>query len=234
MEIRTRHIVIFLLLSMINFTEGAIGISSCAVEPNKRPEGIDNFNIESYMGKWYEQYRDNSSPFQSGDCVTATYSLNPNSTVRVENRQYFRDLKTDDTDIGNAVCANSTKAACTVSFPNPATPNIPDLGPNYLVYSTNYTDYTIVYSCQGYQNFWSEFLWVLTREPNPSQEKLDSLYNMVVNDLGYPANRLEKSYQEDDCVYDRITFNTGDNDYEDSCFKVVVSSLLMLVVILNL
>lgn len=234
MVLLTIRIIFFTILNMINLSYSAIGLTSCSVEASKRPKGIDNFNINSYMGRWYEQYRDNSSPFQSGDCVTATYSLLQNNTVRVENRQYFRELKTDDTDIGSAVCANLTKAACTVSFPNPSTPNIPNLGPNYLVFSTNYTDYAIVYSCQGFQNFWSEFVWVLTREANPSQQKLDNLFDKITKELGYPENRVERSYHGNDCVYERITFNTGDNDIEPETYsmKLVLSYALLLVIMI--
>ena len=41
------------------------------------------------MGVWYELRRDKDISFESGECVTAQYSLNDNGTVKVDNTQFF-------------------------------------------------------------------------------------------------------------------------------------------------
>ena len=58
--------------------------SSC---PNA--ELVQNFQPDQYLGVWYELRRDKDIRFESGECVTAQYSLNDNGTVKVDNTQFF-------------------------------------------------------------------------------------------------------------------------------------------------
>ena len=57
---------------------------SCA-----RPTLKQDFDTDAYLGIWYELRRDKEIPFETGECVTAQYSLNDNGTVRVYNAQYY-------------------------------------------------------------------------------------------------------------------------------------------------
>ena len=58
--------------------------SSC---PNA--ELVQDFQPAEYLGVWYELRRDKDISFESGECVTAQYSLNDNGTVKVDNTQFF-------------------------------------------------------------------------------------------------------------------------------------------------
>lgn len=39
---------------------------------------FNNYIKHKYSGLWYEQARDNETPFQKGDCATAVYSEEEN------------------------------------------------------------------------------------------------------------------------------------------------------------
>ena len=62
-------------------------ISGSGYCPN--PELVADFDPDAYLGVWYELRRDKDIPFETGECVTAEYSLNDNGTVRVSNTQFY-------------------------------------------------------------------------------------------------------------------------------------------------
>ena len=54
-----------------------------------RPELVQNFDSDRYLGVWYELRRDKEIVFETGECVTAEYSLNDDGTVKVDNNQFY-------------------------------------------------------------------------------------------------------------------------------------------------
>ena len=46
---------------------------------------VPNFNQAKYLGRWYEHSRSIDAPGETGECVTADYSLRPDSQIKVEN-----------------------------------------------------------------------------------------------------------------------------------------------------
>ena len=121
-----------------------------------------NFDLDAYYGNWYEAVRDYGTTFEiAAKCVTANYSENDDGTSRVRNNAYYSLLgwsgKTAVAyDIG-------VDGGLYVSFSG-KTPN-DNTTANYNVISTDYTNYSIVYSCTDYRFFAYELLWVLSREP---------------------------------------------------------------------
>lgn len=51
--------------------------------PNAQPQ--QNFDLDRYLGRWYETYRSKSISFEDGECVTAEYSKRDDGQVRVFN-----------------------------------------------------------------------------------------------------------------------------------------------------
>jgi lipocalin len=49
---------------------------SCGWEwgPCPKVQVMQNFNVDSYIGVWYEQVRDKSIWYETGDCVQAKYT----------------------------------------------------------------------------------------------------------------------------------------------------------------
>ena len=49
------------------------------------------FNTDQYIGRWYENFRDYSVPFERYDCATATYAKLADNYINVENIEYDID-----------------------------------------------------------------------------------------------------------------------------------------------
>ena len=53
-----------------------------------RPDLQSNFDREEYLGRWYEMFRSKNVPFESENCVTATYRDDGDNYIQVENIQW--------------------------------------------------------------------------------------------------------------------------------------------------
>ena len=117
-----------------------------------KPALQPNFDVTRYMGTWYEAARVKNIRFESGDCVSAHYSLNPDNTVKVVNTG-------DSTIEGLAYCEASKSGQCYVRFST----NQP--WGDYEVFATDYENYSIVYSCSNLYVAHYSIAWVLARDP---------------------------------------------------------------------
>jgi apolipoprotein D and lipocalin family protein len=67
-------------------------LAGCVSIPeNIKP--VDNFQVERYLGKWYEIARLDHSFEQGLISVTAEYGLRPDGYVRVLNRGYSDQIR---------------------------------------------------------------------------------------------------------------------------------------------
>nr|XP_040023862.1 apolipoprotein D-like [Gasterosteus aculeatus aculeatus] len=120
------------------------------------PEVQPNFNLTQYLGRWYEIERLPAS-FERGKCIEANYALNEDGTIQVLNSQ----IEENGVDVaeGTAVVLNQTEPAklgVKFSFFSPNGP--------YWVLSTDYTSYSVVYSCTSiFDIFYFDFAWILSR-----------------------------------------------------------------------
>lgn len=64
-----------------------MGLSSCATIP-QGAEAVQPFEKEKYLGKWYEIARMDFKFEKNLNNTTATYSINDNGTIKVDNRGY--------------------------------------------------------------------------------------------------------------------------------------------------
>src|SRR5690606_33314286 len=62
-------------------------LSSCASIP-KNAEAVQQFNVNRYLGAWYEVARFDYRFEKNLDNVAAQYSLNENGTIKVVNSGY--------------------------------------------------------------------------------------------------------------------------------------------------
>ncbi len=65
-------------------------------------EPVSGFELERYLGEWYEIARLNHSFEEGLDCVTATYSLRDDGGVKVINRGYNLEAQAWDEAEGRA------------------------------------------------------------------------------------------------------------------------------------
>ena len=159
-----------LLLSLVALV-GCTGIPD-GIEP------VDNFELEPYLGTWYEIARLDHSFERGLSNVTANYSLRDDGGVAVVNRGFRTDKGEWDEAKGKAFFIDDTSVGrLKVSFFGPfyGAYNVFALGENY--------EYSMVAGPDR------SYLWILAREPQVSQELLDDLIAKA-EAAGYDTSEL--------------------------------------------
>ncbi len=141
-----------------------------------------NFDIQSYMGKWYQIA---SIPqFFDSDCVrsTAEYTY-LSDKINVYNTCYDANWNPIRSITGSATAPNPcVPAALIVTFPDTPVEQFP----NYLIHATNYIDYAIV----GSPTLTSFF--ILSRSPQMCVKEYKNILKYTKR-LGYDISRIKYS-----------------------------------------
>ncbi|SDK45366.1 lipocalin family protein [Microbulbifer yueqingensis] len=141
-------------------------------------EPVKNFDLDRYLGRWYEIARLDHSFERGLTHVTADYSRNDDGSVKVINRGYSREEGEWQQADGRARFAGDPRTAhLEVSF----------FGPFYASYviialDDNYRHALVT----GYNR---DYLWLLSREPSVPDAELQPLLEQA-RDLGYPIDQL--------------------------------------------
>jgi apolipoprotein D and lipocalin family protein len=152
-------------------------LSGCATIP----EGlvpVTGFDVERYMGKWYEIERIDNY-FEAGlTDVSAEYHLLPDGKIEVVNRGFRPREKNWRIAPGLAwFDGNKEVAKLKISFGSPISGTY-----NVLVLDTQYR-YAMV-AGKDYDN-----LWILSREPQLDKSIIDSLVAKA-KEFGFPSDNL--------------------------------------------
>ena len=167
---RMRNITAMALLTFL--TLGCTGI----------PEGatvVDDFEVDRYLGTWYEIARLDHRFERGMSNVTATYSLRDDGGVDVLNRGFKEDKGEWDEARGKAYFNGpSDQGRLKVSF----------FGPFYGGYNVIELDKA------GYQYSLvagpdTDYLWILSRTPEMDPDILESLVEKAAN-LGFDTDAL--------------------------------------------
>ena len=171
--IKKGHVrAICLLVLLVPVLSGCLGVPQGA-------EPVADFEIDRYLGKWYEIARLDHSFERGLSNVTAQYSLRDDGGVRVVNRGFnTKDAEWDEA-VGKAYFVGDTTAGMLkVSF----------FGPFYGAYNV------IALDQKDYQ--WSlvagpdtDYLWILSREPRLDSAILDELLSLA-DSLGFDTGKL--------------------------------------------
>lgn len=156
----------------------AVCISGCVSIPqNIAP--VDGFELNKYLGKWYEIARLDHSFERGLDNVTAEYFLRDDGGVKVINRGFSAEENKWKEAEGKAYFVRDPqKGYLKVSF----------FGPFYGAYivfeldKENY-QYTFVTSYD------KSYLWLLARTPTVSDALLDQFVQRAA-ELGFETNKL--------------------------------------------
>ena len=155
----------------------ALGLSGCKTA---ELETVDNVDIERYQGTWYEITKIPNRFERNLIKVTATYTLKDNGRITVFNSGFNTKKGKQQDAIGEAKVNGPGKLG--VSFFKPF-----------------YGDYYIMALDQDYQ--WvlvgspsRDFLWILAREPQVSEELITRL-SAIATDRGFDVSRLERMKQ---------------------------------------
>lgn len=137
---------------------------------------IRNFNLDRYLGRWYEIARFDHRFERGLDYVTAEYSLNDNGSIKVVNRGFDdRDGRLHET-VGKAK-TTSTPGLLRVSF--------------FLFF---YSDYNILALGDNYD--WvllgsssTKYLWIMSRTPTLPEQRIEYIID-IARQYGYDTSKL--------------------------------------------
>ncbi|EII2379345.1 lipocalin family protein [Vibrio cholerae] len=162
---------IFLILCAV-LLNGCLGMPE-SVKP------VSDFELNNYLGKWYEVARLEHSFERGLSQVTAEYSARNDGGISVLNRGYSEEKGEWKEAEGKAYFVNgSTDGYLKVSF----------FGPfygSYVVFELDRENYS--YAFVSGPN--TEYLWLLSRTPTVARGILDKFIEMS-KERGFDTNRL--------------------------------------------
>lgn len=141
----------------------------------------NEFQLDKYLGKWYEIARFPHNFEKDLQGVTATYTMMDNGKVRVLNQGYRGSL--------DGKISSAKGKAYLVSSAHP-----PKLKVSFFLFF--YADYNIL--ALDYENYqWAmvgssspKYLWILSRKPELDSQILEMLKNKA-RELGYNLDKLQ-------------------------------------------
>uniref|UniRef100_UPI0037E9A89D apolipoprotein D-like n=1 Tax=Semicossyphus pulcher TaxID=241346 RepID=UPI0037E9A89D len=177
------QVISLTLLSVLAANAQVISPGRCP-----KPAVQENFDAARYLGKWYDIQR-LPHTFQKGECCTATYSLKSPGVVGVLNQELLAD-GTINAISGSAKAKDASEPAkLQVSFfeNSPPAP--------YWVLSTDYDNYSLVYSCTDLGVLHVEFAWIMSRQPTMPEETLEELHS-TLSSIGVKVDKLLTTNQD--------------------------------------
>jgi apolipoprotein D and lipocalin family protein len=153
-------------------------LSACLGMP-ERVKPVSGFELNKYLGKWYEVARLDHSFEEGLSQVTAEYSLRDDGGVLVVNRGFFAEDNIWKEAEGKAYFVNAdTEAYLKVSF----------FGPfygSYVVFELDHDDYQYAF-ISGPNH---KYLWLLSRTPTVKPELIEKFKRMSA-DRGFDTTKL--------------------------------------------
>ena len=162
----------FLVVFMLLLVSGCIGL----------PKGVypvKDFDLNKYLGKWYEIARLDHSFERGLDRVTAEYSLRDDGGVRVINRGFFTaENKWKEAEGKAYFVRGKDEGYLKVSF----------FGPfygSYVVFELDQEQYQYAFVSSSK----TSYLWLLSRTPTVSKELMDRFVKRS-KELGFDTDNL--------------------------------------------
>jgi len=161
----------------------ALTFSSCVSIP-KGARAVKPFNVDKYLGKWYEIARMDFKFEKNLQQVTANYALNEDRSIRVDNRGFNVKDKQWKESIGKAKAVNDlSEGRLKVSF----------FGPFYAGYNVIAIDDDYKYALIAGNNL--KYLWLLSREKTMPEDVMKR-YLAQAKALGYDVDKLVWTKQD--------------------------------------
>ncbi|WP_247232962.1 lipocalin family protein [Telluribacter sp. SYSU D00476] len=152
-------------------------LNSCRTIP-KGVTAVQPFDVNRYLGKWYEVARFDYRFERNLNNVTAQYSLNPDGTIKVENRGYnFKEQEWKGTTGKAKFVEDESTGKLKVSF----------FGPFYSGYNVVEIDPEYRYALVAGKDL--DYLWLLSRETT-MPEAIKQRYLEKARSIGYDTSKL--------------------------------------------
>ncbi|XP_067626118.1 apolipoprotein D-like isoform X2 [Eurosta solidaginis] len=180
-------------LSILVFLTSSCLVAGQVIKPGSCRTDIkylSSVDSKAYQGSWYMQTRYLFVYEQDYRCQKTDYTPGPNNDLLVRN-----------TEISNVDESEKVRTGTLKFLPDGQLQikyNEADAGEpfDYKVLSVDYDNYVIIYACQNLLWSHAEYVWIRTRDPNPSQIVKDayiadlSAQNITTNEL--VSTRQEK------------------------------------------
>ena len=142
---------------------------------------VNNFDLDRYLGKWYEIARFDHSFERGLESVTAEYSLKDGGGVVVKNRGYSVEDKEWSESVGKAYFVeNKSTGYLKVSF----------FGPfygSYVVFELDQKDYKYAFVASSSHSY----IWFLSRTPTVPKE-LKNKFKESIKSKGFNPDNLRQ------------------------------------------
>ncbi len=150
-------------------------------------EPVTDFELNRYLGQWYEIARLDHSFERNLDCVTASYSLRDDGGVRVINRGYNLTEQTWNEAEGRAYFIDDENIGrLKVSF----------FGPFYGGYNVLELDEDYQWALVSGPN--RDYLWILSRTP-VMESAVEERLRQRAAELNFPTSELIDVVQDNSC-----------------------------------
>lgn len=178
-EIKSRRLMnLLVLLSCCG------GLAACQSVPKQSLKPVSNFQIEKYLGEWYEIARYDFKWENNIKDVKAKYTLNKDGSIKVLNSGYDIDTGNYKESVGKAkFVKDKNVGALKVSF----------FGPFYSSYTVISVDENYQYALVAGEN--KKLLWILSRTPTIPDEVKQN-YIRLAEAAGYNMFDLVWTFQE--------------------------------------
>lgn len=165
----TRKIILTLLSSLL--------LLGCTGKP-KLVKPVSAFELNRYLGTWYEIARLDHSFERGLNQITAEYSLNEDGSVKVVNRGWKEEEGQWSEALGKAkFVGDSEKGHLKVSF----------FGPFYGSYIIFHLEPDYSTALISGPNL--DYFWILSRTPTLEDEELERL-KKIASQVGFDTNSL--------------------------------------------
>ena len=165
------------IISLIVVIGIIILFNSCASIPQKA-KPVENFEVNRYLGTWYEVARFDFRFEKDLDNTSANYTLDKKGNVIVLNSGYnFVKKKWSKADGLAKFRGDKNIAALKVSF----------FGPFYSGYNVIALDENYQYALIAGKNL--DYLWILSRTKELPEE-IKTEYLKIAEEIGYDTSRL--------------------------------------------
>ncbi len=163
--------------------------NSCASIP-ENAKAVENFDMDKYLGTWYEIARFDFRFEKDLDNVSAQYSLDKKGNVKVLNSGYnYEKGKWKKADGIAKFRGNKDVAELKVSF----------FGPFYAGYNVIALDENYQYALVAGKNL--DYLWILSRKKE-LPESIKKEYIKTAQNIGYDTSKLIwVAHEKDDNPY---------------------------------
>jgi len=176
----------------VSATLAFMWLTGCSGIPSGT-EAVTGFELERYLGTWYEIARLDHSFERDLDCVSAYYSQRDDGGVRVINRGFNLAQETWKEAEGRAYFIDGADVGrLKVSF----------FGPFYGGYNILELDEDYQWALVAGPN--RGYLWILARSPSLGEERLEWLTQRAA-DMGFAVDELIEVKHFDACPQPHLT-----------------------------